>query len=114
MSHTTIVISSPPDPDLEALDLPLALAAFDQSVCLLFMGSGIFWLLEAQSSRKPMGKSPSRVISALPLYDCGPVYYSGADAERMNVSDAALSDVAIPCSAEDIVSLLSGDQIFHF
>jgi tRNA 2-thiouridine synthesizing protein C len=114
MSHITVVISSAPDPDLEALELPLALAAFDQSVCLVFLGSGVFWLLDEQKSRRPEGKSPSRVVSALPLYDCGPLYYSRSDAERLNVSGAALSPLATPCSAEAIAGLLSGDQIFHF
>lgn len=63
-----IHITSAPTPDCEALEYALAMAAFDLDVRLLFSGAGLGWLVQGQSSRKPDGKNPAKLLSALPMY----------------------------------------------
>lgn len=67
---TLIIISTPPTLDLEPLELILALAAFEQTPKVLLLGQGIHYANTLQKQKKPGGKSPSKVISALPMYDC--------------------------------------------
>ncbi|MGB1091973.1 MAG: DsrE family protein [Oceanobacter sp.] len=90
MTSVSVVISSPPTPDLEALELPLALAAFDHEVTLVFVGAGVLWLSKSQQSRKPEGKSPSKFISALPMYECEQVFCSIEDLQRFGLSSDAV------------------------
>lgn len=63
-----IHITTAPTPDCEALEYALAMAAFDLDVRLLFSGAGLAWLMAGQSPRKRDGKSPSKLLSALPMY----------------------------------------------
>ncbi len=71
---TLIIISSPPTLDLETIELVLALAAFEQAPKLLLLGQGIHYASLLQQEKKAKGKSPSKVVSALPMYDCETVY----------------------------------------
>ena len=71
---TLIIISSPPTLDLEPIELTLALAAFEQAPKLLFIGQGIHHLNVLQQMKKTNGKSPAKIISALPMYDCDDVF----------------------------------------
>ncbi len=72
---TLLMLSSPPGQDMEALELALALAAFEHPVSVLLLGSGIGWLNTPQQPRKPGGKSPDKLMSALPMYDIEQVFY---------------------------------------
>lgn len=71
---TLIIISSPPTLDLEPIELTLALAAFEQAPKILLLGQGIHYANLLQSEKKPNGKSPSKLMSALPMYDCEEIY----------------------------------------
>lgn len=92
-NHSTLIyISTPPTPDCEALEYALALAAFDLDVAILFAGDGLFWLQSNQSARSVGGKSPSKLLAALPMFGIEDVGYSSStalDAAGLNLTDTA-------------------------
>ena len=88
-----VIIQSPPNADLEAAELILALAAFDLPVTVVFRDAGLFWLL-SQESRKPKGKSPSKLLSAFPLYGIETLHYLSGDSLRFGVPSGHLPDNA--------------------
>ncbi len=99
---TLIIISTPPSLDLEPIELVLALAAFEQEPKLLLMGQGIHYANTLQQAKKAKGKSPSKVISALPMYDC----------EKIYVSAKGLADQGLEKSdLQDFCHLVDGEQI---
>ncbi|MEN9465093.1 MAG: hypothetical protein RL217_1274 [Pseudomonadota bacterium] len=63
-----VLLRSAPSQDLEAAELALALAAFDEPVQVILQREGLFWLLE-QQARKAGGKSANKVLAAFALYD---------------------------------------------
>ena len=52
----------------EALDMAFSLAAFDQSVTLLFAGAGVNWLRKEQSAESIQQKSVVKNLSAAPIF----------------------------------------------
>jgi tRNA 2-thiouridine synthesizing protein C len=78
-SPTLIHVTTPPSPDCEALEYALALAAFDLEVAILFTGDGLFWLQPNQEARTNGGKSPSKLLAALPMFGIDQVGYSVAN-----------------------------------
>ena len=75
-NSTLILLSTPPSQDMEPLELALALAAFDHPVTLLCLEAGLGWLLSKQQPRKVQGKSPDKLVSALPMYDIDQIWYA--------------------------------------
>lgn len=70
----------------------MALAAFDLEVAIVFSGDGLFWLQPNQSARSVGGKSPSKLLAALPMFGIENVGYSSSvalDADSLNLSDNA-------------------------
>jgi len=110
MSTVCIIIRSAPGADPEALEMAMALAAFEHKVSLIFQGAGIFWLLKAQEPRKAGGKSPAKYISALPMYDCDALCYIEDDLQALNLQPSLLSNLATPVSASDVPELLNNAQ----
>ncbi|UXD87526.1 DsrE family protein [Thalassolituus hydrocarboniclasticus] len=110
MSTVSIVIRSAPANDPEALEMALALAAFEHEIRLIFQGPGIFWLMKTQEARKPGGKSPAKVISALPMYDCEAIFYAQSDLQQLNIPAENLTPLAKPLSYSDITELLRSSQ----
>jgi tRNA 2-thiouridine synthesizing protein C len=78
-SSTLIHVTTPPSPDCEALEYALALAAFDLEIAILFTGDGLFWLQPNQEARSAGGKSPSKLLAALPMFGIDQVGYSVAN-----------------------------------
>lgn len=110
MSTVCIIIRSAPAVDPEALEMAMALAAFEHKVSLIFQGAGIFWLLNAQEPRKTGGKSPAKFISALPMYDCGALFYAEEDLLAFNLQPSHLSPLATPLSAGELPDLIRNTQ----
>ena len=77
-SSILINITRPPTPDCEALEYALAMAAFDIEVKILFSGRGGDWFNEGQTSRKPGGKSPAKLLAALSMYGIDDIAVTGA------------------------------------
>lgn len=68
---TLIIIDQPPYGSWEgreALDMAFSLAAFDQSVTLLFCGAGVNWLRKGQAPAKLQQKSVERNLAAAPIF----------------------------------------------
>lgn len=74
MAKLVISIQTPPDSYLEPLELALAMAAFDHEICLVFINQGLNWLHPDQSARTASGKSPSKMLASLALFNIDQVY----------------------------------------
>ena len=81
-----------------ALDVALAMAAFEQRIDMLFMGDGVLQLRPNQDTQALGVKSFSRQLAALPLYDVNSVYVDGAAASRYQVD---LAQAPVPAQALD-------------
>ncbi len=89
---TLIIISNPPSQDLEPLELLLALAAFEQAPKILLLGQGVHYANKFQQAKKTNGKSPSKVISALPMYDCDEILVRKDDLIEQGLEVTDLQD----------------------
>lgn len=89
---TLIIISNPPSLDLEPLELLLALAAFEQAPKILLLGQGLHYANKLQQAKRTNGKSPSKVISALPMYDCEEILVRQEDLLQQGLALEDLQD----------------------
>lgn len=108
--HNLIMITAAPVADAEPIDMALALAAFDQPTTMLFLGQGIYWLINGQQARKPGGKSPSRLVAALPLYECEAIYYAASDLEPLCLNAEQLSSLATAATDDVIRTLIASSH----
>lgn len=109
MTSTLIHIVSAPTPEPEPLELAMALAAFDLPVTLLFSGAGVLWLKQDLKALFEGGKAPSRIIKALPMYDCEELYACEASLARFGLQENKPAFVA-PVSAEAARGLVVASQ----
>ena len=110
-NSTLVVIQTPPTADAEPLELAMALAAFDLPVTLLFIDAGLLWLCKDQQARRDGGKSPSRLLSALPMYDCDEVYHSARDQQALNLTSEQLSNISTPVQDDEIQRLVARHNV---
>lgn len=103
---TLIIISTPPTLDLEPIELVLALAAFEQAPCLLLLGSGIHYANQLQQAKKPAGKSPAKVMSALPMYDCENIYIRRSDIAKQGLAEEDLLSFCKPLENAEIQAII--------
>lgn len=99
-SYVLVIIRTPPNADLEAAELILALAAFDLPVKVVFSDGGLFWLLP-QQARKPNGKAAPKVLSAFPLYGIETLGYLADDAVRFGIATEHMPANACPLTPAD-------------
>jgi tRNA 2-thiouridine synthesizing protein C len=86
---TLIVIDQPPYgtwAGREALDMAFSLAAFDQSVSLLFMGAGVNWLRKSQETSEIGQKSVEKNLSAAPIFGVEAIYADAAACVRYGLT----------------------------
>lgn len=107
---TLIILSTPPSQDMEPLELALALAAFDHPVSLLCCGAGLGWLLKPQQPRKGAGKSPDKLVSALPMYDIEQLWYSASSMTAVALDSDQLSPLAKPLDDAGVRRLIQQHQ----
>lgn len=105
-----IILSTPPSQDMEALELALALAAFEHSVTLLLTGAGIGWLYQQQQARKPNGRSADKLMAVLPMYDIDQVYYAAADIQQLAPGSASIHAFAKPLDTAAMQQLIQQSQ----
>lgn len=74
MAKFVINIQTVPDAYLEPLELALAMAAFDHEVSLVFSQQGLTWLQPEKQSNIAGGKSPSKMLASLALFNINEVY----------------------------------------
>ncbi|MDO6442411.1 MULTISPECIES: DsrE family protein [unclassified Marinobacter] len=104
---TLIVIDQPPYgtwAGREALDMAFSLAAFDQSVSLLFTGAGVNWLRKSQKTDGIEQKSIEKNLSAAPIFGVKAMFAEASACARYGLTiENMLAGVAI---AENSSNLL--------
>ena len=86
----------------EALDIALAMAAFDQKLTVVFIGDGVWQLLKNQNSELLLTKNHGKVCSALALYDINDIH---VEAESMQQKNLCASDLIVDVSISNKSSL---------
>lgn len=76
----------------EALDMALALAAFDQPASLLFSGAGINWLRKRQSPQGIDQKGVDRNLAAAPVFGIEEILADRSSLTRYGLSPEHLLD----------------------
>lgn len=88
----------------EALDMAFSLAAFDQSVSLLFMGAGVNWLRTSQETREIQQKSVEKNLSAAPIFGVEAMYADAAACARYGLElEDMVEGVAIAESSSELL-----------
>jgi tRNA 2-thiouridine synthesizing protein C len=103
---TLIILTKAPTPDLEPVELLLALAAFDQNPKLLLLGPGIYHANSLQQEKKPQGKAAGKVLSVLPMYDCEEILISQSDLAQTSLNVEDLQSFCRLISDEEIKQLI--------
>jgi tRNA 2-thiouridine synthesizing protein C len=103
---TLIILTKAPTPDLEPIELLLALAAFEQNPKLLLLGPGIFHANYLQQEKKPQGKAAGKVLSVLPMYDCEEILISKSDLAQTSLEVEDLQSFCRLISDEEIKQLI--------
>lgn len=91
MAKITISIENPPDAYLEPLELALAMAAFDHEISLVFINQGISWLYPEQGARAASGKSPSKMLASLALFNIEQVYMLESNQTHLAAENISLA-----------------------
>jgi tRNA 2-thiouridine synthesizing protein C len=103
---TLIILTKAPTPDLEPVELLLALAAFEQNPKLLLLGPGIYHANTLQQEKKPKGKAAGKVISVLPMYDCEEILVSQSDLVQLSLGIEDLQGFCRLVSDDEIKQLI--------
>ncbi|MFV8817322.1 sulfurtransferase complex subunit TusC [Haliea sp. E17] len=90
-----------------AIDLALAMGAFEQDVQLLFLGDGVLQLLQDQHAEAIGQKSAGKILSSLPLYDVESVYVDAAAIARYGLQADQLVVPVELLDAADIRSIMT-------
>jgi tRNA 2-thiouridine synthesizing protein C len=86
----------------ESLDVALTCSIFEMPVSLLFIGDGLYQLINNQSPDALSMKKHEAMLSALPMYDIEKIYITEEDLESIGLTE---NDLAIP------VTLIQRDAI---
>ena len=103
---TLIILTTAPTPDLEPIELLLALAAFEQDPKLLLLGPGIYHANTLQQEKKPQGKAAGKLLSVLPMYDCEEILVSQSDLSQLSLSEEDLQSFCRIISDDEIKQLI--------
>jgi len=99
----------------EALDLTLAMSAFNESLSLFFIGDGIYQLLSQHNTEHILQKDFQPMFKMLDLYDVENIYVCQASLAERGISVEQLVIKTQLLSAEDIKRLLAEqDQLMSF
>lgn len=107
---TLIILTKAPTPDLEPIELLLALAAFEQNPKVLLLGPGIYHANTLQQEKKPHGKAAGKVLAALPMYDCEEILVSQADLDQLSLDAEDLQSFCRMVSDAEIQQLIQHSQ----
>ncbi|MDA7746942.1 sulfurtransferase complex subunit TusC [Psychromonas sp.] len=99
----------------EALDLSLALSAFNESLSLFYIGDGVYQLLAKHKTDDILQKDFQPMLQMLELYDVEQIYVCQTSLELRNISIDQLVIKPILLSIEAISSHLAlQDQLLSF
>ncbi len=85
-----------------AIDMAMAMGAFEQDFELLFMGKGVLQLLDNQDSHQIGLRNAGRLLSSLPLYDVERVF---VDADALQHHGIGLADLVVPAEPLDAAAI---------
>lgn len=95
------------------LDMVMASAVFEQDVAYVFMGDGVYQLLEDQQADAIRSKSMAAHLGALSLYGVERIY---VDAQALEARELAPESLAQPVELVDDAALQAlitdSDQVF--
>lgn len=99
----------------ESLDLALTCAIFEMPVSLLFVGDGLYQLINNQSPEQLQMKKHEAMLSALPMYDIDQIYVTAEDLSENGLTE---NDLAMPVTLiqrDFIASLIQqNDSVLTF
>ena len=87
-----IILKSLPSSDLEAIELTMACAAFEQPPTLILINHGVAYANKNTTSVRSDGKSLKKIFSALPMYDCEQVYVCEQSMEQLGLDHSDIHD----------------------
>jgi len=100
---------------LEALEVVLIGAAFEQDVCMMFLDDGVFQLKKGQDTKGLGVKNFSPTYRALEMYDVEKIY---VEKESMEVRGLTADDLIIPVevkSNKEVIEMMSDmDVLLNF
>ena len=91
----------------EQLDIILTVAAFEQSVALLFLDDGVFQLKKGQQPGIQALKDTLSIFNALEIYDVNELYFEAESLESRGLKSADLTLPMTECYRKDINQLIS-------
>ena len=96
---------------LEALEVVLISAAFDQDVCLVFLDDGVYQLKKGQHTKAVDMKNFSPTYRALEGYDIDKLYVEKESLEQRGLTpDDLVVDVQV-LSADEIAKLMAEQDV---
>lgn len=99
----------------EALDLTLALSAFNESLSLFFLGDGVYQLLDGHSPQDILQKHYQPLFKMLEMYDVEHIYVCSASLkQRLLTSDNLLIAVTLLDTQQLRAKLAQQDQLLSF
>lgn len=99
----------------EALDMALAFAAFDEDVALVFMGDGIYQLIDNQNTQAQGVKNIAKTLDSLALFDIEKIYVCEQSLLARLPNAEQLKPLATMITATELHSLIqSSQQVFNF
>ncbi|WP_412972997.1 DsrE family protein [Glaciecola sp. MF2-115] len=110
MTQLLIISTRPPyysSAAQDALEAALAASNVGLSVTFVFMGGGLYQLLNGQDSKQIGKKSISKQIKAMPLYDIEPIYFMDSDLSERQISSNSMLNVANAISDLEFTHLCS-------
>jgi len=117
-SGTLIVVDSAPYGSFrcrEALDMALALAAFDQPVVLLLRAAAVNWLRPDQDPTGILQKSLARNLGAAPIYGIERIVAEKASLQAFALTEESLPDFISVAEHPDLVALYdTADRVINF
>jgi tRNA 2-thiouridine synthesizing protein C len=76
----------------EGLDFILTSAAYDQNLTILFLGDGVFQLLNNQDSKAIELKNHASALEVLPLYDIENLFVIEEDLSERSIEHSQIMD----------------------
>lgn len=122
MTHTPmktlIVVDSAPYGSIrcrEALDMALALAAFDQPVSLLLRDAAVNWLRPDQNPAGIEQKNLARNLGAAPIYGVEHILAEAGSLEDYGIDPEALPESVTPVDADALAQAYAqASQVLQF
>lgn len=112
-SSTLFILQHPPygiRNGRDAIEAALAFAAYEQKVAILFIGDGVYQLLEKQLSETIGQKSHPKLLSALPMYDIEDIFVCDQSLKARGLQDQPLCITPESLKAQEINALCDNYQ----